>query len=187
MSQIELSYEDLKQEVIKEIQKYHEMVLATSGGESVTARTVACISDGLTVYFTTTQESRKYTQIAANPNVALAAGNIQIEGVVSLRGHPLAEGNAAFIEVLRETRPELYEIMSQMHFKIPNYELIEIAPRRIALYRMPLRDNVVIDNVNYEDFMYNVPQVHLDILNTAKEEAHRLPASDISEAPAYRE
>jgi general stress protein 26 len=160
--------------VIKEIQKYQDMVLATSEGESVTARTVACISDGLTVYFTTTPGSRKYSQIAANPNVALAAGNLQIEGIASVKGHPLAEGNAAFIEVLRETRPELYEGMSQMHFKIPNYQLIEVAPRRIALYRMSLRDSVVIDNVNYEGYMLNVPQVCIDILNTSNEEAHRV-------------
>ena len=92
MSQIELSYEDLKQEMIKEIQKHELVFLATSERELVTNRMVRLVSNGLSFFFLTNVNSRKYKQIMANPNVAIAAGGLQIEGMASLKGHPQEEG-----------------------------------------------------------------------------------------------
>jgi general stress protein 26 len=74
LSQIELSYEELKLEMIEEIRKHGFMVLATSERKFLTSRTVLCISNGLTIYFATNRNSRKFKQISANPNVALADG-----------------------------------------------------------------------------------------------------------------
>jgi general stress protein 26 len=136
MSQIELSYEDLKQEVISEIQKHERMVLATSEGEFVTARTMRCVPNGLNIYNLTNRNSRKYEQITANPKVALAYGNLQIEGVASLKGHPVDKENVRFIETFQEKQPDAYERWSQRgHFQNPDVMLIEVAPRRIALYK----------------------------------------------------
>jgi uncharacterized pyridoxamine 5'-phosphate oxidase family protein len=110
MSQIELSYEDLKQEMIKEIQKHELVFLATSERELVTNRMVRLVSKGLSFFFLTNVNSRKYKQIMTNPNVAIAAGGLQIEGVASLKGHPQDEENAEFIKAFRESRPEAYEM-----------------------------------------------------------------------------
>lgn len=42
----------------------------------------------------------------ANPYEAIVAGNLQIEGVALLKGHPLDEENTVFIETYKETRPD---------------------------------------------------------------------------------
>ena len=105
MSQIELSYEEMKQKVIKDIQKHPRLYLATSEGEFVTVRRMGFVSDGLKIWFVTDLESRKYKQIMANPKVAIAGGDdLQIEGVASLKGHPFDEPE--FIKAYKETQPD---------------------------------------------------------------------------------
>ena len=174
MSQIELSYEDLKQEMIKEIEKRQLKILATSEGDFVTAREVRFISDGLTMFCFTDHRSRKYEQIKANPNVAIAVGNLSIEGVASLKGRPLNEENAKYLETFREKQPDWCEHWSQAgHFQNPNMRVIDVTPKRIAMYKTRAFDKV--------------PESYLAILNVVKEEAYRLKPSDFPEAPAYRE
>lgn len=135
MSQIEMSYEDLKMEMIKEIEKQDLIVLATSEGESVTARTVMCVNDGLTIYCGTKKNSRKYKQLTVNPNVALASRSLQIEGVATLGGHPLEEGNSGYLEAFKKQQPIVYENQSKRgNFENPYMRVIEITPKRIAMY-----------------------------------------------------
>jgi hypothetical protein len=67
----QLSYDDLKQEMIQELQKYTHGVLATSDGNLVTARQMMLIPNGLTISCLTGNYSRKFKQISANKNVAL--------------------------------------------------------------------------------------------------------------------
>jgi len=69
----------------------------------------------------------------ANPNVALASNNLQIEGVASLKGHPLDEGNVTYIESYRQAYPDAFERHNQINFG--TFDLVEIIPRRIALYK----------------------------------------------------
>ena len=75
MSQIEVPYEEAKQQIIDEIQKNAKGYLATSEGDLVTVRRMGLISSGLTIWCITTDNSRKVKQIIANPNVAIAAGD----------------------------------------------------------------------------------------------------------------
>ena len=177
MSQIELSYEDAKQEMIREIQKHQFGVLATSEGEFVTAREIRCVPNGLTIHCFTNRNSRKYKQIMANPNVAIAYGNhwipcrgLQIEGVASLKGHPLDEENAVFIKAYQETQPDAYERSSQRHFvrTRPDIRVIEVVPRKITL--------CVQGDTASESYTV--------ILDTVKEEANRVMTY---KAPAYNE
>ena len=169
MKQIEVPYEDMKQEMVKEIQKRKYMVLATSKGESVTARTMLCVSIDLTIYCLARPATRKHPQIVANPNVALASGNLQIEGVASLKGRPLDEGNVAYIEAYRELDPDMFEHHNRGNFG--TLDLVEIIPKRIALYK-----NAYLDNV---------PESYWDILNVDRKEAHRVKTSHAGEALAY--
>jgi len=179
MSQIELSYEDTKKKVIEEIQKHSRMYLATSQGDTVTVRRMGPVPDGMTIWFLTDMDSRKYKQMMTNPKVALAAGDdLQIEGVASLKGHPLDEGNSDYIKVFRENRPDMYERSSRSGriLQRPSTRLIEVTPRRVAL-------NVWTANWDLEpDF-----QPYMFILNTEKEEAYRVKSLELSGAPAYRE
>lgn len=54
------------------------MVLATSAGGHVTARSMSCICAGLRIAFQTSISSTKIRQIKENPMVALCMVNMQI-------------------------------------------------------------------------------------------------------------
>jgi hypothetical protein len=117
--------------------------------------------------------------IMANPNVAIATGdNIKIEGVTTLKGHPLDSENSDYIKVFKEKRPDMYERSSRPGriLQRPGTRVIEVTPRRIAL-------NVWTANWDLEPEF----QPYMVILNTVKEEAHRVKSLELSGAPAYRE
>lgn len=179
MSQVELSYEEAKQKMIEEIKKHHRMYLATSEGDFVTVRRMGPVPDGLTIWFLTDVNSRKYKHLIMNSNVALAAGDdLQIEGVASLKGHPLDDENSDYIKVFKENRPEMYERSSRPGriLQRPGSRLIEVTPRRIAL-------GVWTANWDLEpDF-----EPYMIILNTDKEEAHKIKSMELAKAPAYEE
>ncbi len=173
MSQIELSYEDTKQEMVEEIKKRQYMILATSENDRVMARTVLFIPHELSVFFVMRPATRKYTQIAANPNVAVASGNLQIEGEAISRGHPLAEENNSIMEILKESNPRIHGHMAESYPQRPEMELIEVVPRRIALYKNPL----------FQD----VPETYWNILYVDRGEAFKVKQSEVEEATVYRE
>jgi general stress protein 26 len=135
MSKIELPYDDLKQEIISELLKHDRMVMATTKGTNVTARTIICIYDDLTIYCGTKKNSRKYKQIMINPKVAFASGTIQYEGAASIMGHPLNGKNTTYINKFQEQQPSTYENQSKRHFDNKNMSIIKIEPSRIALYK----------------------------------------------------
>lgn len=173
MSQIELSYEYLRQDMIEEIKKYHLGFLASSEADFVTVRQMQLIINGLTIYCHTGIYRRKYKQIMANPQVAIAAGNLQIEGIASLRGHPLDEDNTEFREVYQKTQPERYERSTLIHFPRPDMRVIEITPKKISSYTPP-------------DLEAGKESFH-DILNIEKQTAHRVYRSDNKESSAYND
>ena len=142
MSQIELPYEDTKQKIVNEIKKHQFGFLATSDGDFVTVREIRCVPHGVTIYCFTNRNTKKCKQIMKNPNVAVAYGNhrvpnrgIQIEGVATLKGHPLDEENTVFLKAYKETQPAAYERSMQRHFvrTRPDLRVLEIVPRRITL------------------------------------------------------
>jgi len=180
MRQIELPYEELKQDFIKELAKlgseglYERGILATSDENHVTARRMRLVSNSLTIYCWTARNSRKHKQIIANPNVAVVAGFVQIEGVASVKGHPKDEPE--FLKVYKETQPSNYE-REVSHWNQMDYILIEIAPKRIALFK-------------YADLASGRTESGLDILNIVKGEAYSIFGldhmnADHSDAPAY--
>ena len=131
----QLSYDDLKQEIIPELQKYTHGVLASSDGSLVTARQMMLIPDELKISCFTFINSRKIKQILANKNVALAINNIQIEGVATLKGRTSDPKNKSFLKAFEKLRAESYKRWRDrcLDPKTP-LQLIEISPRRIAVY-----------------------------------------------------
>ena len=91
MSQYEVSYSKLKKEIEDELAIIRLGYLATSENDYVRNGAVLMVSDGLTIYVFTFLKSRKYQQMKANPNVGFSVSTLQIEGVASLKGHPLDE------------------------------------------------------------------------------------------------
>ena len=155
MSTTNLDYEELKQEALKQLQRNKLGVLATAEGNFVTARTIMLIYDGLKILFFTPTWTRKFKQISANYNVALAANNIQIEGVASIKGRTSDAENVRFLKAFEELYPEVYQGYRDelMNPEMP-WQVIEIAPKRIALFS-------------------GLPDRHLDVLDIVKKNATR--------------
>jgi len=85
MAQEEISYEELKNKVIEELKNPIMGTLASSERGYVTARVLGILSDGLTMYSFVGASTRKCKQIKANPNVAVTAGKLQIEGTAEFQ------------------------------------------------------------------------------------------------------
>ena len=143
MSPTTLSNEELKQEFSQQLQKAEHGVLATSDGNYVTAREMMILSDGTIIWCFTPDNTRKYKQMQANKNVALSINNLQIEGIVTLKGHPLDEENAGFIRMFKEKRPEVYKFWGPM-LEDPNSKntkVLEITPKKITAYKAAGNDS----------------------------------------------
>lgn len=149
----EMNYEDLRNEVLKLLDSNKYMVLATCSHNRVTARTMSIVHKDLKLYFQTGRSFVKSKQISENPNVALCAGNMQIEGTASGKGHPHDEDNAAFLDLYRENHKTAYDRYSGLEDEI----VFEVCIKSVALWKyMPEGDRP------YRDF-----------LDVAGEKAHR--------------
>ncbi len=125
----ELNYDELQEEIVRQLQSERAIVLATSANDHVTARTVWPLNDGLTVLFSTHARSEKAQQIAKNPNVALAAGNLKMEAVALPFGHP--RGHEYF---LREY-PKKYAHLGDIYPETPDDLLFIVKPARVLLFK----------------------------------------------------
>jgi len=173
MSHIELPYEDLKQEMIKEISNHTFAFLATSENDYVRVGNNWIVSDGLTIYCFTFPKTRKYKQMKANPKVALAVDNLQVEGVATLKGHPQDEPR--FLKAYKENQPELYERRSKTYFSRSETgtRVIEISPSRICRFKQSSR--------------YKISESCFDVLDIKKKEAYSIKTMDLyyGRTPVY--
>jgi general stress protein 26 len=169
-SQIEISYEELEQEFLKAFADLGSEDLGTEGGilatsqdNHVTARRMRLLSDGFTLSGWTARGTRKAQQIMANPNVSVVVGYIQIDGVASVKGHPTDEPE--FLELIRKKLPHRYESLVKNWSEKRDRVVIEIKPKRIALFKYPdpeagIVRGVYILNVD-ERKAYSIPEQSL--------------------------
>jgi general stress protein 26 len=183
MRQIKIAYEKREQEIIEEFKKlgtegfYERAILATSENDFVTARRMRFVPNGLKLYCYTDRNTRKLSQLEANPNVAVVIGYIQVEGTAKVKGHPFDDSE--FIDAYKKAQPEFYD---QWRSGQPPREerdlvLVEINPSRIAEYR-------------FADPVADRPEAGIDILNVSKKEAFRIvevtdPKDRYANAPDY--
>lgn len=85
---------------LMEFVKGKTMVLSSSENNKVTSRMMSIVHNNGLFYFQTDKTFRKYHQLISNPQIALCADNIQIEGVCKEIGHPM--DNAAFCSIYKE-------------------------------------------------------------------------------------
>ena len=178
MGQIEVPYDETKERIAREMREYPRLYLATSEGKHVTVRFMGFVSEGLRIWFVTDKESRKYKQIAANPSVGIAGPELQIEGVASLKGHPMDEENSDYIRAYRELRPDLFEMTSRPGriLRREGSRVIEVSPTRVLF-------SVWSPNWDLEsDF-----EPHGFVLHVPREKAYRISAADIYQSPTYHE
>lgn len=96
MGKITCDTYELKEEIITMLEREKHIVLATCSDGHVTARTISHVNAGMDIFFQTDKRFLKVEQILKNPRVALCAGNLQIEGIAKLEGHPSDSENADF-------------------------------------------------------------------------------------------
>lgn len=135
---MEFDFDALSNEYVEVLQEAKSMILATSSGDKVTARTISHVNDGLDIYFQTDDTSEKCGQIRCNPRIAFAAGNMQIEAFAEIAGHP--HYNPHFAELYKAKFPCYYELYTYSE----NEVVIHSVPSKVTFYkyinRKPYRD-----------------------------------------------
>ena len=124
-----LDYSTFADEIVQTLDKTPLMILATSANNKVTARNMAIVNNGLTILFQTSGLSEKAKQIEANPNIAFATGNIQVEAVARISTDP--EEVERFIEKYKVIHPGYYEKYSGIHEEV----LVVCTPTKFAKYK----------------------------------------------------
>lgn len=88
------------------------MVLSTSENNVVSSRMMSVVLIDGVFYFQTDITMKKYSQIMANPNVALCIDNIQIQGVCEEIGKPLE--NEDFASTFEKCYKGSYDTFSSL-------------------------------------------------------------------------
>ena len=104
------TYDEKIAEVWEQLGDHMKAVLATGAEGRVSARTMSFVVIDRALYFQTDHTFRKARDIAANPNVAVCADNVQIEGTCRMIGAPA--DNEAFCRAFKEAYPSSFEAYS---------------------------------------------------------------------------
>jgi general stress protein 26 len=135
-----LSFEEVKNEVIKILSGLSQITLATSSNGRVTARTMSIVNDGLNIFCQTDKRFIKVEQIQSNPKVALSVENIQIEAKAEIKGHPFSDENKRFSELYRIKHKTSFDKYSSSE----NETVLLFIPEKITLWKYleqkPCRD-----------------------------------------------
>ena len=97
-------------DLFENIGEHKNMVLSTSLNEKVTSRMMSIVVIDGAFYFQTDCHFRKYKQIMSNPNVALCADNLQIEGLCREIGRP--HDHSEFCALYQRHFSTAYELYS---------------------------------------------------------------------------
>lgn len=139
----ELNYTELSNEIKTKLKTEENIILATCANNKVTARAMAHINNELIILFTTSRKSEKVEQMKQNSNIALAIGNLKIEAIAELFGHP--KGHSFFISEYPKKFPHLGAIYPEK----PDDLLVIAKPKKISLFKYidkPCEDVLDVDN-----------------------------------------
>jgi general stress protein 26 len=139
------TYEERLAQVESFLASKHAIVLATTQGDRVTARTVSFASRGVEIYFMSYAENKKCRQIRANPHVGLCRDHVQIEGTAEILGPVSGKENAEIAGILRAKYPEVYS----KHAAHPEMFLVRVRPSTIGVFRNE-GDEFVVDHLDME-------------------------------------
>lgn len=128
-------------DLVADLAKFKDMVLATSYQDKVTARTVSTIVYNNKIYFQTANDMEKYQQIKNNKNVALTKGFYQVEGTAKSIGR--WEQNQSLSEIYKAKHLSSYE----SYGNLKQEEVIEVTITNIKLWSYE-EDDVFI--INYD-------------------------------------
>jgi Pyridoxamine 5''-phosphate oxidase. len=138
-----LDFTKLSNEIERKLKSEQTIILATCADNKVTARTMAPVNQGLSVLFSTNRNSVKIEQIKQNQNIALAVGNMKIEAVAELFGHP--KEHAFFTAEY----PKKFPQYGALYPDKPEDILVIARPIKISLYKYfgkPCEDVLDLEN-----------------------------------------
>ena len=128
-------------EVYEILSENREIVLATSLGNRVTARTVSFAHKDTDIFFMTWEHNKKVTQISENPKVALTLQNIQIEGVAEIIGKP--SDFVVIGDIFRsKISPRWFDTFSQI--------------KEMVLVRVKMKNIVKFETINRRFHLQNI-------------------------------
>lgn len=137
-------------DLLENLAKFNDMVLATSYQDKVTARTVSTILYNNKIYFQTANDMEKYEQIKNNKNVALTKGFYQIEG------HAKSIGRWEEVPQLSELYKTKHRSSYENYGNLKQEEVIEVTITNIKLWSYEDNDVFIIhydpqtDTINKE-------------------------------------
>lgn len=153
MGKIALDIFKLEEEIITMLEKEKHVILATCSDGRVTARTMSHVNVGMEIFFQTDKRFLKVEQILKNPRVALCAGNLQMEGMAKLAGHPSDAENAEFCSLYKQKNPHSFG----MYAAIKDEVVIKVKPSLVTFWKYidgkPCRDYLNLnENVAYREY-----------------------------------
>jgi len=124
--------DDTKEEIVNYLSKKKFIALATStlNGKPLT-HTVAYINKGPTVYFSTSNQSRKVKNIQENPNVAYSVYD-ETEHLEDIRFIQM-EGTATIVSNKEESR----EALNMLNQKFPSMSILSSDPDGVIIKISP--------------------------------------------------
>lgn len=148
-----LDMDETKKEITEILNKEKYIVLATCADEHVTARTMSYVNTGLDIFFQTDRQFLKVQQMLKNPRVALCTGNLQIEGIVKMQGHPLDHINIEFSNLYKIKHPHSFDKYTSLKEEI----VVKVEPYLFTLWKYidgkPCRDYLnLFESRAYRDF-----------------------------------
>ena len=153
MNRVILNVFEMENEILDLLEREKHLVLATCLGERVTARTMSHVNIGMDIFFQTDKRFLKVEQMVTNPKVALCVGNLQIEGIAELRGHPIDEESIEFTSLYKKKHPHSFDTYANIKHEI----VVKVMPSLITLWKYvagkPCRDYLNIsEKIAYREY-----------------------------------
>lgn len=138
---MELEYEYLKNELLRNLEANKVWILASSDGERVSARSMSVVHNGLEVYFQTSRSFAKYRQMSRNGNVALCCSNVSIEGIA----HEIGAWDT--VPAMRDLYIRHHRGSYEAYGALPDQVVMKVVPHYAVIWKY-------IDGKPARDFLY---------------------------------
>ena len=146
----EVDYDDIISYIIKELDQYSWLPLATSLNNDVYCINPKMVSDGLTIYIIIHENFTCAKYIEENPNVALSYMSRQLKGVARILGDPFVEEFQFVVEKYRKRHLDYIEAVRN----VPGMTLIEVKLTHITVFmttkESPVDWNAIHLNIHNE-------------------------------------
>lgn len=125
-----MTFEEGKALLFQKLGDSKIMALGSSVKDYVMVRNVSCLIYDEKIYFKTDKDFRKTKQLYENPQVALCAGGVQVEGVAVNKGLVVEEPDRKFETLYKKLLWQSYNAYSHEESEI----FFEISPKFVEIW-----------------------------------------------------